>query len=144
MGNGGVRMTMLGEKRAEYPSGIVRLSRLSESFGAGSRRRGLVLAWSTGGSVECRWCVGWVVGCTWGKEEEYVIVEGPKDEGVGSLDWDWCGSCSKGCEEAYVIVVGLEGGGGGRSTAEGAGLWDDDVGRCELGVSGKSFSLLRE
>lgn len=89
MGNGGVRMMMLGEKRAEYPSGMVRLSRLTavrESLGATARRRELELVVSLGDSAKCRWCVVLVVVCVWCGEDRYVIAEGSTDERMGKGD----------------------------------------------------------
>lgn len=64
MGTGGVRMTMLGEKRAEYPSGMVWFSRLTarrESFGGGLGLR--FSMWTAG---ESDWCPGCAAGCVWG------------------------------------------------------------------------------
>jgi len=82
MGSGGVRRMTLGEKRAEFPSGIVRLSRLTEEreiFGAGSRRRGLGLGLK---ADDGGWCMDWVVGCVWGGEA-YGMVGGWKKAGMG-------------------------------------------------------------
>jgi hypothetical protein len=81
MDNGGVHITMLGEKRAEYPSGMVKLRRLTggrDSLGAGLRRgMGLRSRLETGGGG------GWGLGCAVSCACVALILDGGRGGGMG-------------------------------------------------------------
>lgn len=81
MDNGGVCITMLGEKRAEYPSGIDKLRRLTGGRDMGAGLRGL----GSGGNLG----LGCAVNCVCARCEGCALIVNDGRGGMGGSTLKW-------------------------------------------------------